>query len=318
MADTANTSEKLRPLRDRIKTLQGSNPDAAVFHIVLGELSMREQDIAKAQEEFQKAISLQPTNSSAHLALANLYQIKNDKANAEKEFKAAADHSPWRSNAKLKYADFKVQNGAVEEGKAIINQMIKQAPDYMPAYTSLMNLAFNQRNYDECAALVEKVLTRDQMNFEALVTNGRLKFAKGDIDHAIEALEKAANIFERVPIIHHNLALAYLAKGDTAKAVLNLNQAISGEVAYAPSVMVLAEMSLSKGDYAAVNHCLEPIDPTHPELENPYLLLAQSYLMQRQFEEAAILYKRVIELFPNAPEGYYLLGATLCHGKEIL
>jgi tetratricopeptide (TPR) repeat protein len=317
LADTANSSEKLQPLRDRIKSLQASNPDRAVFHIVLGELLMRERDLAKAQDEFQKAIALQSTNVSAHLALANLYQLKSDRVNAEKEFKAAADHSSWRSNEKLKYADFKVQNGAVDEGKAIITEIIKQAPDYIPAYTSLMNLAYNQRNYDECAVLVEKVITRDQMNFEALVTAGRLKLAKGDFDHAIEALEKVANIYERVPIVHHNLALAYLSKGDMAKVNLNLNIAISAKPSYIPSVMILAEMNIAKGDYGAANAALNELIQTHPELENPYLLLAQSYLMQRQYDEAGALYKRVIELFPDSPEGYYLLGAVLVVEKKM-
>lgn len=316
LADGANTTEKIQLLRDRIKTLQGSQADVPVFHVVLGELAMREQDLKIAQAEFQKAISLQATNAPAHLAFANLYQLKNDKANAEKEFKAAADNSPWRSTGRLKYADFKVQNGAVDDGKAIINEVIKQAPDYIPAYTSLMNLAYNQRHYDECATLVEKVLTRDQMNFEALVTNGRLKMAKGDVDHAIEAFEKAANIYEHVPIIEHNLALAYLAKGDTAKAVFNLNQAVAGAAPYAPSVMVLAEMNIAKGDYASADAALNQLIQIHPELENPYLLLAQSHLMQKQYDEAAALYSRVIELFPNAPDGYNLLGTALAVEKK--
>jgi tetratricopeptide (TPR) repeat protein len=316
LADSANTVEKIQPLRDRIKGMQASNPDIAAFHIVLGELDMRQQDLTNAFVELSKAISLQPTNVSAHLALANVYLIQNDRANAEKQFKAAADSSSWRSGAKLKYADFKVQSGAVDEGKAIINEIIKQTPDYIPAYTSLMNLAYNQHNYDECAALVEKVLTRDQWNFEALVTNGRLKLARGDIDHAIEALEKAGNIYERVPVIHHNLALAYLSKGDMAKAMLNLNQAIAASPMYAPSVMVLAEMSIAKGDFASATTTLNELIQRHPQLENPYLLLAQADLMQRQYNEAATLYRRVIEIFPNAPEGYHLLGAVLATQKK--
>lgn len=316
LADTADSREKLQPLRERIAGLQKANPDEASFHIVLGECALREGDLTTALAELQKAVSLQPTNATANLALGNVYLSQKDQANAEKALKVAADNSSWRSATRLKYADFKVQAGKVDEGKAVLAEIIKQAPDYIPAYTAMMNLAFNARDYDECATWIEKVLTRDQMNFEALVTNGRLKLAKGDTDRAIEIFERTANIYERVPMIHHNLALAYLAKGDSAKAMLNLNQALVADPQYIPSIMVVAEMNLAKGDFASATSTLTQLIQRHPELENPYLLLAQSYLMQRQYDDAVAQYRRVIELFPNAPEPYHFLGAVLAVQKK--
>ncbi|MGZ4960913.1 MAG: tetratricopeptide repeat protein [Limisphaerales bacterium] len=316
LADTADTEEKLKNLRARVTGLQASNPDLAAFHIVLGELSIRERNLTNALAELQKAVSLQPTNAVAQMALGNVYLVQKDQANADKVLKAAADNSPWRSATKLKYADFKVQSGKVDEGKAIISEMIKQAPDYIPAYAAMMNLSFNARDYDECAVWVEKIRTRDPMNFEALITSGRLKLAKGDFDHAIEALEKTANIYERAPLVHHNLALAYLGKGDLSKAMLNLNHAISADPHYVPSIMVIAEMNLAKGDFANAISTLSQLIQRHPELENPYLLLAQAYLMQRQYDEAAVQYRRVIELFPSLPEPYYYLGTVLAVEKK--
>ena len=316
MADTANSREKAQSLRDRIAGLRASNPDAATFHIVLGELSLREHDLTNALVELQKAVSLQPTNASANLALGTVYSLQKDPTNAEKSFKAAADNSPWRSATRLKYADFKLQSGKADEGKAILNEIIQRAPDYIPAYAAMMNLAFNTRNYDECATWVEKILTRDQMNFEAHVTDGRLQLAKGNYDRAIETLEKAANIYERIPLIHHNLGLAYLAKGDASKAVLNFNTALSADPQYVPSIMVMAEMNLAKGDFANTTATLLQLIQRHPELENPYLLLAQAYLMQRQYDDAAAQYRRVIELFPDAPELYHYLGAVLAVQKK--
>jgi tetratricopeptide (TPR) repeat protein len=315
LADAANSDEKLKPVRERIHTLQSSNPDQASFHIVLGELSMRERDFTNAQIEFEKAVTLQPTNTSAHLALANVYQLKNDKAKAGEQFKAAAQSAPWRSSAKLKYADFLVQSGSVDEGKALLNEMIKQAPDYLPGYTSLMNLAFNARDFDECAGYVEKVLVRDPMNFEGLCTSGRLKLAHGDVDRAIEVFEKTANIYERAPLVQHNLALAYFAKGETGKAVSHLNKAIAVN-GYPQSILTLAELNIANGDFGTAISALNQLIERHPELQNPYLLLAQAYIQQRQFDEAANQYRRVAQLFPDSPQPYFLLGAVLATEKK--
>jgi tetratricopeptide (TPR) repeat protein len=316
LADTADAPEKAQTLRDRIKGLQASTPDLAAFHIVLGELSLRERNLTNALVELQKAVSLEPTNASANLALGNVYLLQTDRDNAEKYFKTAADHSPWRSATRLKYADLKIQSGKVDDGKAILNEIIQHAPDYIPAYTAMMNLAFAARDYDECTIWIQKVLTRDQMNFEALVTSGRVKLARGDTDRAIEIFEKMANIYDRAPLVHHNLALAYLAKGDSSKAMLNLNQALSADRHYIPSLMVMAEMKIAKGDFADATSTLTQLIEAHPELENPYLLLAQAHLMQRQYDDAIAQYRRVIELFPNAPEPQYYLGLILTVQKK--
>ncbi len=316
LGDAADSAEKIKTVHDRISALQATNSDQPGFHLVLGTLAVREHDLATAQTELEKVIARQPTNSVAYLALGNVYLFKQDITNAGKSFKAASDNAPVRSAARLKYADFKVQTGAVDEGKGLINDIIKQAPDYIPAWTSLMNLAYNSHNYDECAQLVEKVLTRDDKNFEALVTDGRVKLARGELDKAIQAFEKAANIYERVPMILHQLGLAYLYKGDTGKAVQNFNSAVAADLSYAPSVLALAEMSMAKGDFGAATTSLNQLIQRRPELEQPYLLVAQAHLQQKQYDEAAALYRRVIELFPKNPEPYHFLGSVLVVQKK--
>ena len=69
----------------------------AGFHLALAGLSLRKQDLASAESEVKRALSLDPNSVEAHLALGKLYWFRNDLTKADQEFKAAAELAPVRS-----------------------------------------------------------------------------------------------------------------------------------------------------------------------------------------------------------------------------
>src|SRR5437773_1335386 len=94
----------------------------------------------------------------------------------------------------LKYVDFKLKTGATDEAKKILEAVTRQTPDYLPAWNSLMQVAFAERKYDDCVALVEKVVARDPMNLEALLMRGKVKLSKGEGAKALPELERLSTL----------------------------------------------------------------------------------------------------------------------------
>src|SRR2546428_146523 len=100
-------------------------------HSQLGELAQGFRFLLKAQE-------LTPDDLA-----------KGDVAQAEREFKAAADIAPVGSPARLKLADFYLSAQKPDEAKRILSEMTQKAPDFLPAWRRLAELALRERNYDE-------------------------------------------------------------------------------------------------------------------------------------------------------------------------
>jgi predicted Zn-dependent protease len=84
---------------------------------------------------------LDPKSIAAYAALGTLHWSRNDLKAAEQDFKTAAELSPPRSPMRLRYADFKLRTGAVAEAKALVEDINRKAPDFLPPRVYLMNIA---------------------------------------------------------------------------------------------------------------------------------------------------------------------------------
>ena len=140
LADASRSQQELDDAEQRLRSLNAS--DKAGFHLALAGLSLRKKDRASAASAMKHALSLDPSSVEAHLALAKLYWLENDLTNANREFKAAAELAPVRSAARLIYAEFKARTGAADEAKVRLKEITREAPDSLPAWRILAQIAF--------------------------------------------------------------------------------------------------------------------------------------------------------------------------------
>jgi tetratricopeptide (TPR) repeat protein len=330
LADASHAPEELQETQQLIEKLRQQNGDRAGYHQALGTLYLQQQDLTRAESEFRKALDLDPKSSAAHFALGNLYWnisamhlafdnpnwVRYDLTQADQAFQTAIELAPLRSAERLRYIDFKLQNGAATEGKMALEEITQKAPDYLPAWVRLMKIAFAERRYEDCAALVQNILKRDPANYEALLQSGNLKLAQGDAASAVTEFEHLNTVYNRVPQVQYRLALAYLQNGDAADAISTLNQAIALNPNFDEAVLLLAQLNIRAGDFAAAITSLTQFVEQRPQTPKAHLLLAQAYLNQKNNDQALAVYRRMMELFPEDPQVPLLIGMVLVQKNE--
>ena len=327
LADTTFTTNQLKESLQKLNTLPPVAKAQAAYHIARGTLWLRQQNLTNVETEFKQAIAQDPKSSIAHLALGNFYTLRNDRQQAETYLKTAAELAPLRSNARIRYADFRYKTGAAEEAKKAVIEITQKAPDYIPAWNFLVQAAFAERKPDDCSALIQKVLDRDPINREALMTSGDLMLTKGDATNALSRFERVAAIYkhkpgpespnESDPEVLYKLALANLLNRDITKAVANLNQAVAAAPNYPDAVMLLANVNIRKGDAAQAVTSLTQFVKRQPQFMQAHLVLADAYLAQKDPDSAVAVYHRMRTLFPSSPQVPLLLGSLLAQqGKE--
>ena len=193
----------------------------ASFHLASANLFLYKGDLAAAGNALRQALAADPKSSAAHMAMGDLHLLQKDPKQAGEEFKKAADLAPVRSIERLKYAAFKSGTGDLEEARRIATEMTKQAPDYLPGWCLLAELALKDKKYDEALSLLENVFSRDPQYIDGRRMQSDVLLAKGDAKKAVEVLERLDHTYPDVPLVKYQLARAYLRNN-------NLNQAKAG------------------------------------------------------------------------------------------
>jgi tetratricopeptide (TPR) repeat protein len=301
LVETQQLLEKLRPQA-------GNKPE---FHLALGMVAQRQQKFQDMEVAIKQAVALDPRSSAAQFALGNLFWAQTNVAQAEPALKAAAELAPWRSNRRIRFAEFKAQNGARAEAKRLVEDITKKAPDFLPAWNYLAQMAFDDGRTNDCASLLQTLLTRDSRNFEALTLNARLKLAQGEAVKAIAELEKLNSWYPGVAQVQYQLGLAHLLNKDSSKAIASLKNAIEIDPTAEKPLLLLAELQLGRGDSASAISALEAFLRLAPDHRGAQFLLGRAYGMQGKLENALAVYRGMLKSGATNVEVSYMTAVTL-------
>jgi tetratricopeptide (TPR) repeat protein len=321
LVDTARSPEEIEGTRKTIEDFRKSDQDRPSYHLALGSLDLRKADKARAEMEFKTAIDLNQKSGTPHAALGMLYWSNNDLKAADQAFKIAADLAPALSPLRMRYVDFKLRTGAAAEAKAMLDDMSKKLPDYLPPRVYLLNIACAEHQNEDCAARIQNILAQDPVNFEAVYQDALMSLSKSDASKAIREFEFLSTSFPRNPQVRYQLARAYLlsasnatevnARNATESAENRLSEAIKLDPKLEQAVLLFAELKIRKGSGATAIDPLQELIKERPQVSQAYNLLIAAYLSQQRIAEAASVSQQMTALFPQDPQSHFLLGSIL-------
>ena len=287
------------------------------FHVALGLVELRTNQVAAAEANFKEAVRLNPNSATARATLGNFYVRQGQFELAEPEFKAAAAAASPRSLLSMSYADFKIRQGRAEEGRQMLEALAKKTPDFIPTTIRLAELAFARRDYDSCEGILKPLLARGQANFDAQFLNARLRLARGDAATAMTELERLLAAFPNVAQIHHQLALTHLARGDAVLAGNSVNESLRLDPTYPDAIMLRADLDIRKGDHAAAVGALSLLIKTYPNLVQARMLLAQAHAGRQDSSAALAEYQKLAAAFPKDPQLPFMIGHLRLQQRDI-
>jgi len=310
----ARNPQEAEQVRHYIEQLQAHDQDRASYHVSLASLDAIENKMKEAEAELNKAKVLDPNSSLVYLGFAGLANYYNNVKGADEAQQSALKFSPLRSPVRVNYAEFLVQNHRTNEAKTNMLELVRQAPDYIPAYLFLMKRAFAEQKYDDCLSYVSEVLAREPNNFDALLTKGEVSMVKKDGKQAVADFSRVWRIYSKMnrPQIPYQLASAYVLAGDRNKAITVLNQALQIDTNFIPTKLLLAELYVRQGNPDTAISLLPPLlartNLPQSVVVPGSLLLAEAYVMQNSTAEAIGIYRRLEKFFTNEAQPFFLEG----------
>src|SRR6266516_3771685 len=314
LTEAARSNEAIEAAGEQLQKFPRNNDIS--FHLASANLFLRRGDLAAAGNALRQALVVDPKSSAATTAMGDLYLLEKDPKQASEEFKKAADLAPVRSTERLKYAAFKSGTGDAEEARKVLTEMTKRAPDYLPAWCLLGELALKDKKPDEALSLLENVFGRDPEYVDGRTLQSEVLLAKGDTKKAVEVLERLDQTYPDAALIKYQLARAYLQNKNTNQAKVALDEAVSINPNYDDAVLLLAQVNLSTGHPEPVIEPLTGLLKKHPGLRNAALLLAGAYGSLDRFDDAAVVLQEQARLTPQDPQPEIALGLTLRQAKK--
>lgn len=303
--------------RRRLDALHKKNGDTAPLELAFGQLAIRTNDWKGAEADFKRAQALDPKSSTVYFTLGSFYAAQGKLKEADEALKNAASLSGPRSLERLGYANFKINNGDLQEGKRLLDEITKAAPDFVPAWICEAQIALAQKRFDDCGTILQRALGEDEVNYDALLLQGRLFLAQGHGDKATADFERMTKLYARSAQAQFYLGLAQLMSGDVKKGISSFNQALAIDPNYADAAITLAELDIRRGDPASAVKLLTPLVRNLPKLAQAQLMLAEAYVSQGNLDEALAIYSRMEDQLPNNPQIRLMAGVVLARQKKM-
>lgn len=142
------------------------------------------------------------------------------------------------------------------------------------------------------------------------LNQGARLLSQGLTDEAIAQFKASLARNRYLPQTHFNLALAYMQKSETVRAIDHLRQVIDLSPTDYEAFNLLGHLLMTVGNIEAAISCFDKAVQLNPMLVEGYYNLGVAYMNQGRFQDAIRFYKQSLRLFPGNSIVENNLGVT--------
>jgi tetratricopeptide (TPR) repeat protein len=270
---------------------QGLAMEAKSQYQVLADYYLKHGDPANALAIYRKISELDPNSINVHVKLADLYSQNNQTKEALKEYDRVGRMLLKRS--------------MLDEAVQVFKKALKIDAGNIELVESLVTALLEAKDYDNALQIVQTSIESSSDNPRLLAIYGRILLAKGDVNGARAALERALSRDANDATVREALADLYvrvgnadgalemltpvvekaLSKGERGTAVETLNRILRVDKGHAPTLERLVAV------YSRLNE--------ETNILSSMSSLAEAHVAKGQFEKAAGVLEKLIQREPQ-------------------
>jgi tetratricopeptide (TPR) repeat protein len=206
-----------------LKQLMVRFPTSSAVHTQRGMLFARQNRIAAARSEFERALELKADDLEAFGGLVALDMALRNFAAARARVDARMSTSPSPPLLTIAARVYAASND-LTSAESALKRAIALDSNYVTAYGALAELYLVQRKLDAARSEFEAVAQRTPKSVAALTMVGVLLEAKGDMEGARDRFERVMLIDPEAAVAANNLAWIYVQHGGNLDVAMHLAQ----------------------------------------------------------------------------------------------
>jgi len=298
-------SEKIIYLKNQVK----DDPDNAQARYLLAKIYQKNNNIKGAENEFKKALNLEPGSSKirfdyAELLLENwkyqeLYKVLDQSFAIEEKEKES------KRLALITFAY--LGEGKISQAKKTISQA-KYLKNTDKVQLALAKIAAFEGDYKKAAVIIEQLLKKSEDNFDILLLKARLAehqkhYKQAQTIYKELLIQKPGNLFLLIRLAHMKYNLKqYKTIEKDLNAILNHNNLIP------QANFLMALVKYSQGDYnAAEQFGQKVLSIVSDHYESMYIIGRADFKLKRM-HQAEKYFTKILFRYPDDLEVQYTLA----------
>jgi putative PEP-CTERM system TPR-repeat lipoprotein len=315
---------------DGVLKADAKSLDALFLKAELAERDNRDEEAAAI---FKEILANDPQQFLPHLALSQQAIRRNDLDAADKHIQAAEKAAPKSQAVRYARGIFELRRERYKEAVAALQQVLSTSPDHLPSILAMAAANHGLGNFEQSILGARRVLAHRPDNSMAkqvlagsLVKTGDAKGAldlllpllKGrendvrllaqigtaylesrDFGKAMDYLDRAATLDPNNPEIRSQQATGHLARGETERALIELEQASRLSASAGQADLALIVLNLRHKDYDAALQAIAALEKKAPNTPVTHNLRAAALLGQQDRAGARKALQRALEIDPT-------------------
>lgn len=252
--------------------------------------------------------------AAIYVKRAAAYEAQSDKAAALRDYQKAVDISPRNSDYRCDRAALLFSSNRVDQAKAGLESVVRDDPQFAPAYPLLAACYINDRDFAKAIELATKAIELDKSLWHGYYARGFALFFQKNYEEALPDLNRAIELrpmTDRAPedlYVMRAIALRNSRRFNEGMQSLFLAKRLNPQ-----SLNVWLEIwnnYASRGDYHLAVAAAEEFARLAPDRLESYLALGGTYAKVGRYQDALLALEKAKRQAPDNADVYYLLGSV--------
>lgn len=307
-ADMALISAALRQRQidkalNAIARLEKKQPNNPVVFNLRGNTLAAKGDSKGAQENFERALSLNAAYFPAAASLARMDLIAKKPDDARQRFEAVLAKDPKNVPALMAIAELRMRSGAKpDEVSGILAKAIAAAPDDPAPRIALITLYMQQKDNNKAIATTRDAIAALPDKPEILDLAGRVMQQTGDTNQALAYYGKLATLLPSAAPPYLRMAEIQLAAKNKDAARANINKGLAAQPDSIPLHRAMIILDVEAGRFAEALDRARELQKTHPKDTVGYVLAGDVHIAQKSWSGAVSAYRSGLKVFENSAD----------------
>ncbi|MDX1979472.1 MAG: tetratricopeptide repeat protein [Bryobacteraceae bacterium] len=253
-----------------------------------------------------------PKQATYLLQLAGHYFLTQRRADMDKTIARITSNLKDFPLGRAQVGDFYFRIRDVDAAVKHYEAGVKEEPEQRSLYQKrLVETLVSRNRRQEAQEMVSQILKDHPDDFEAVAMRASLWLQDGNREKVQDAINELNAVIVKKPenfVLRYNLGRAYVAKGDLNNARVQFQEALKYRADYTPARIALAQISLSRNEFAKSLQLAEEILNYDRNNLVARMIRTSSRMGLGDLPTARGELNQILEVNPNLPDALFQLG----------
>ena len=310
LAEMDFVSGKQAEAERQVEEILKENPRSSDGLILSGRMALARRNGKDAVQAFRTVLHDQPELATVHFLLGQAYLLTGGNNLAMESFEHAVALYPGQVDGRRSLAALESQSGRHQEARARLDALLKQRPDDLAALDMLMMVDLVTKNLVEAERTLNRLRTASKDSAVAIMAEGRLRQAQGQLDIASAAYERATTLAPNDPEPLLSLVKLDVAQSHADRAKARLHALLAARPDHLYGHGLLGEVLALTGHPQEADVQFREASRVNPKWIMPWLDWAELWLAQKQPDQAVQVIQVGLKANPDSEELHMLLASA--------